>query len=134
MRGGAHGVSILGTGQPERVQHPDDFGSSLFDSTPEARAHVDRQFAAIVRGLEADDPRFVRQLTRPAPRGVGAASVMIVIGVVATVVLGIVPLALGVHAQVLALMIVGAVGCVLMPVATPLAVRRLLRHVRPLGP
>ena len=57
---------------------------------------------------------------------------MAVVGVLVTLLLGIVPLALGLHTGVIALLVVGAIGCAVLPVAVPLAVRVLVRRARPM--
>ncbi|WP_133251827.1 DUF3040 domain-containing protein [Actinomycetospora cinnamomea] len=89
-------------------------------------------FTAIVHALARQDPRFVRRMTAPAPGGLGVADLMIVVGLVATVLLGVLPLALGVAYSLAALTVAGAAGCLLLPVGAPLAVRTLLRHLRPM--
>lgn len=94
----------------------------------------DQRFAGIVEHLATQDPRFVRRVSAPPPVGLGVGDLMIVVGLVATVLFGIVPLAIGLHAGVVSLLVVGAVGCVVLPAGAPLAVRAILRHVRPLMP
>jgi hypothetical protein len=89
-------------------------------------------FAAIVHALARQDPRFVRRLTAPAPGALAVGDLMIIVGLVATVLLGVLPLALGLAHALAGLAVVGAVGCLLLPVGAPLAVRALLRHRRPL--
>lgn len=92
-----------------------------------------RSFAGIVRALGAEDPGFVRRLTRPGPASLGAGNVMIIVGLLAAVVLGVVPLAVGLHTGVLGLLVVGGLGCIVMPVAAPLAAGALVRHRWPLA-
>jgi hypothetical protein len=57
---------------------------------------------------------------------------MLLVGFMATVVLGVVPLALGIHFGVTALIVLGAVACLVLPIGAPIAVRVVLRRVRPL--
>lgn len=94
----------------------------------------DERFAGIVAHLAHQDPRFVRRVSAPPPVGLGVGDLMIVVGLVATVLFGVVPLAIGIHAGVTSLLVVGALGCVLLPVGAPLAVRTVLRRTRPLMP
>jgi hypothetical protein len=94
----------------------------------------DERFAGIVAHLAAQDPRFVRRVSAPLTVGLGVGDLMIVVALVATVLFGIVPLAIGLHAGVVSLMVVGAVGCLLLPAGAPLVVRAVLRHRRPLMP
>ena len=89
-------------------------------------------FTAIVRALARQDPRFVRRVSAPAPGGPGAGDLMIVVGLVATVLLGVLPLALGIQGGLAGLVLLGATGCLVLPVGAPLAVRALLRRLRPL--
>lgn len=91
-------------------------------------------FTAIVHALARQDPRFVRRMTAPAPGGLAVGDLMIVVGLVATVLLGVLPLALGLAHTLAGLTAVGVLGCLLLPVAAPLTVRALLRHLRPLMP
>jgi len=94
----------------------------------------DERFAGIVEHLTDTDPRFVRRVSAPPPVGLGVGDLMIVIGLVSTVLFGVVPLGIGLHAGAVPLLVVGALGCVLLPVGAPLAVRAVLRRTRPLMP
>ncbi|MDD7968738.1 DUF3040 domain-containing protein [Actinomycetospora lemnae] len=92
------------------------------------------RWAGIVRALALEDPRFVRRVTSPGPGGAAVGDLMIVVGLVATVLLGVLPLGVGLQTGIVALVVVGAAGTLLLPVGAPLAVRAFLRHVRPLMP
>jgi hypothetical protein len=94
----------------------------------------DERFAGIVASLTHQDPAFVRRVSAPRAVGLGVGDLMIVVGLVATVLLGVVPLGIGLHAGVTSLLVVGALGCVLLPAGAPLAVRAILRRTRPLMP
>ncbi|MEJ2861377.1 DUF3040 domain-containing protein [Actinomycetospora flava] len=94
----------------------------------------DERFDGIVAHLARQDPRFVRRVSAPPAVGLGVGDLMIVVGLVSTVLFGVVPLAIGIHAGVTSLMVVGALGCVLLPAGAPLAVRAFLRRHRPLMP
>lgn len=84
-------------------------------------SQVDQAFAGIVAALGAQDPRFVRRVARRASGHL--ANVMVLAAAVATLVLGVVPLAVGLAAGVAALTVLGAVGCVVLPVTVPVALR-----------
>ncbi|WP_433786138.1 DUF3040 domain-containing protein [Actinomycetospora sp. CA-101289] len=88
-------------------------------------------YTQIVRALERQDPRFVRRVSEPAG-GFGAGELMVLLGLAATVLLGVIPLALGLQAGAPALVLLGTTGCLLLPVGAPLAVRGVLRRLRPL--
>lgn len=92
---------------------------------PAPPSPVDEAFADIVADLRAGDRRFARRVRHPADRRVGTLNLAIVVAALATVLLGVVPLAVGVHTGVLALLIVGAVSCVVLPVAIPACARFL---------
>ncbi len=94
---------------------------------------VDRAFAAIVRALTAEDPRFVRRVTAPAPGGLGVGNLMIIVGFLATVLFGVLPLAVGLGSGLTVLFLVGGFGCTVLPVAAPLVVRGVIRRVRPMA-
>ena len=93
---------------------------------------TDRRFGAIVAALGREDPRFVRRCSPPPPGRLGAGHLMVLVGLVSTVLLGAVPLALGLHLQLTALIVLGAVGCLVLPLAGPVTVRVVLAHARPL--
>jgi hypothetical protein len=90
-------------------------------------------YTQIVRALERQDPRFVRRVSAPAG-GLGVGDLMILGALVATVLLGVIPLALGLQVGASALVGLGAAGCLLLPVAAPPAIRAVLRRLRPLRP
>jgi Protein of unknown function (DUF3040) len=90
-------------------------------------------YTQIVQALARQDPRFVRRVSAPA-RGFGVGELMILTGLLATVLLGVIPLALGLQADASALVGLGAAGCLLLPVGAPLVVRAVLRRLRPLRP
>ncbi|HSK61942.1 MAG TPA: DUF3040 domain-containing protein [Actinomycetospora sp.] len=90
-------------------------------------------YTQIVRALERQDPRFVRRVSAPAG-GLGVGDLMILGGLLATVLLGMIPLALGMQAGATALVGLGAAGCLLLPVAAPLGMRAVLWRLRPLRP
>lgn len=94
----------------------------------------DERFDGIVAHLRHEDPRFVRRVSAPPAVGLGVGDLMIVVGLVATVLLGVVPLAIGLHAGAMPLLVAGALGCALLPVGAPLLVRTVLRRARPLMP
>ncbi|MHC1561102.1 DUF3040 domain-containing protein [Actinomycetospora sp. C-140] len=93
---------------------------------------VAERFGAIVSALAREDPRFARRVSAPAPGRMGAGNLALVLGLVATVLLGAVPLVLGLHLGSVVLCVVGAVGCLLLPVGVPLLLRTVLYRVRPL--
>lgn len=121
---------MLGRPHSGGVEHYEDPFPSSPTNAPETP--VDRAFAAIVRALAVEDPRFVRRVTTPGPGGLGTSEVMVAVGVLATVLLGILPLALGLQIGVVALLVLGAIGSVVLPLGAPLAVRALLRRTRPM--
>ncbi|MDD7942266.1 DUF3040 domain-containing protein [Actinomycetospora lutea] len=94
----------------------------------------DERFAGIVAHLAAQDPRFVRRVSAPLTVGLGVGDLMIVVALVATVMFGVVPLAIGVHAGAVPLVVVGVIGCLVLPAGAPLVVRTVLRRTRPLMP
>jgi hypothetical protein len=110
------------------LPHPE--GVEQDDET--RRPVEDDRFAAIVGALERDDPRFVRRVSVPRRTRISAGALMILLGLAATVLLGAAPLALGLHFGVTALVVVGALGCLVLPVGVPLVVGMVLRRVRPL--
>lgn len=120
---------------PGRVEQDDEpvGAAGETDADRPADPHAER-FAAIVRGLARQDPRFVRRVTAPPPTGLAVGDLMLVLGLVATLLLGALPLALGLHSGITALLVMGGLGCVVLPVGAPLAVRAVLRRARPLMP
>lgn len=115
--------------QPTDVEHPEDPAPAPAGTpgTP-----VDRAFAAIVRAMTIQDPRFVRRMTRRGPFGLGVGDVMMLVGLLTTVLLGVLPLAVGLHTGFVLLLVVGALGCTVLPVASPFVVRRVVLRRRPL--
>ncbi|MEJ2884932.1 hypothetical protein [Actinomycetospora aeridis] len=105
------------SGSPDRQPDPDD-----------------ERFAGIVAFLTHQDPAFVRRVSAPRAVGLGVGDLMIVVGLVATVLFGVVPLGIGLHAGAVPLLVAGAVGCLVLPAGAPLAVRAVLRRTRPLMP
>lgn len=114
--------------------HPDDEPTARPPraDTPDPAGRTDRQFVALVDALRRNDPRFVRRLSARPPRWPFLADLMVVAGVLATLVLGVVPLALGVQLHLVEMLAVGALGCLLMPVGAPCLVRLIVGRVRPL--
>lgn len=103
------------------------------DFDPRESAEVtDRRFDAVVVGLGHDDPRFVRRVSPPVRARVPVVALALGIGLVATVLLGIVPLGLGLHRHSTALLATGGVGLLVLPLLVPVVVRVVVRRVRPL--
>lgn len=115
----------------EHVEHHDEHGPPARDTPAGRPADPDRErFLGIVAALTRQDPRFVRRVS-PQKRGLVIGDLMLVLGLVATVVLGALPLALGLHFGATALLAVGAAGCLVLPVGAPVIVRSVLRRTRP---
>lgn len=93
------------------------------------RASVERRFAAMIGALCADDPRFARRVSE-APR-FSSGQIMMLAGLLATLLFGIVPLAAGIQAQVAVLLTLGAVGIAFLPVVVPSVVGLALHRLRP---
>ncbi|WP_433034623.1 DUF3040 domain-containing protein [Actinomycetospora sp. CA-053990] len=89
-------------------------------------------FDAMVRALAAQDPRFVRRVSVPGPRRLAVGHLMLLAGLVSTLLLGVLPLAIGVHTGSVVLLVIGALGSTLLPAGAPLAVRIVLHRMRPL--
>lgn len=107
--------------------HPDDL--------PPTRPHdpaVDRRFTAIVSALGRDDPDFVRRHAPRRSRRFSIVEMTLVVGLLVAVLFGVLPLALGLQFHVVALAVVGCVGCAVLPVLVPWAMRRTIRRHRPL--
>ena len=98
------------------------------DPTSE-RSPVDRRFAAIVGALRASDPRFARRVSEP--RRLRSGPIMMLAGLVATLLVGILPLAVGIQTQVAVLLAVGAIGIAVTPVVVPPVVDAVLHRLRP---
>lgn len=90
---------------------------------------ADRRFAAIVGALRDEDPRFARRVAEA--HRVRSGGIMVLAGLVATLVLGVVPLAVGLQYGIMALLAVGAVGIALLPVFVPAVVGLVLARLRP---
>ncbi|MDL5155824.1 DUF3040 domain-containing protein [Actinomycetospora termitidis] len=94
------------------------------------RAPVDRRFAALVGHLRASDPHFARRVSEP--HRLRSGQIMTLLGFVATLVLGIVPLVVGIHLQAAGLLTLGAIGTAFTPVVVPPVVGLVLGRLRPL--
>lgn len=94
------------------------------------RAPVDRRFADLVGVLRSSDPRFARRVSEP--HRLRSGQIMTLLGFVATVLLGLVPLALGIHLQAAVLLTLGAIGTAFSPVIVPPVVGVVLGRLRPL--
>lgn len=94
------------------------------------RAPVDRRFADLVGALRTSDPRFARRVSEP--HRLRSGQIMTLLGFVATVLLGLIPLAIGIHLQAAVLLTLGAVGTAFSPVLVPPVVGVVLGRVRPL--
>ena len=92
---------------------------------------TDRRFVALVAALGHEDPRFMRSVADRRTGRMGVGNLAVVAALAATVLLGAVPLGLGLHLSSGALIVLGAIGCVLLPVVVPLALVLVLRRVRP---
>ena len=112
----------------QQGEQPGEDPSSENDTRPE-RTPIDRRFAAMIGALRASDPRFARRVSEP--HRLRSGHIMMLVGFVATLLLGVVPLAVGIQAQLAALLIIGAVGIAFVPVTVPPTVRLLLTRLRP---
>lgn len=104
------------------------------DPTPEKdprpeRSPVDHRFAAIVAALRAADPHFARRVAEP--RRLGSGPIMMLTGLAAALLLGVLPLAVGIQTQLEVLLVTGALGIALTPVIVAMLVGVLLHRVRP---
>ncbi|MFC5064186.1 DUF3040 domain-containing protein [Actinomycetospora atypica] len=110
-------------------QQPDE--DDPRDSAPAGAgpAPVDRRFAALVGTLRATDPRFARRVSEPYRFTSG--HLMTILGFVATVLLGIAPLVVGIQLQAAVLLTVGAIGTAFSPLVVPPVVGLVLARVRP---
>ena len=93
-----------------------DDPASENDTRPE-RSPIDRRFAAIIGALRAADPHFARRVSEA--RRLRSGQIMMLAGLVATVLVGVLPLALGIQTQLAALLTVGAIGIAFGPVLVP---------------
>ncbi|GLZ50434.1 DUF3040 domain-containing protein [Actinomycetospora sp. NBRC 106378] len=94
------------------------------------RAPVDRGFASLVGTLRSSDPRFARRVSEP--HRLRSGQIMTLVAFVVTVLVGLVPLILGIHLQATALLTVGAIGTAFAPVVVPPVVGVILSRLRPL--
>ncbi|WP_018334127.1 DUF3040 domain-containing protein [Actinomycetospora chiangmaiensis] len=94
------------------------------------RAPVDRRFASLVGDLRTSDPRFARRVSEP--HRLRSGQIMMLLGFVATVLLGLIPLALGIHLQAAVLLTFGAIGTAFSPVVVPPLAGVVLSRIRPL--
>lgn len=90
---------------------------------------MDRRFATIIGALRREDPRFARRVSEA--RRLRSGQIMMLVGFVATLLLGVVPLALGIQTQVTVLLTLGAVGIAFAPVVIPSLVGLVIHRVRP---
>jgi hypothetical protein len=109
-------------------EQPGEDPSSEGETRPE-RTPIDRRFAAMIGALRAADPRFARRVSEP--HRLRSGQIMMLVGFVATVNLGVVPLAVGIQAQLAALLVIGAIGIAFVPVTVPPTVGVLLNRLRP---
>ena len=105
-----------------------DDPASENDTRPE-RSPIDRRFAAIIGALRAADPRFARRVSEP--HRLRSGQIMMLTGLVATLLVGVLPLAVGIQTQVVALLTVGAIGIAFAPVIVPSLVGLVLSRTRP---
>ena len=105
-----------------------DDPTSENDTRPE-RSPIDRRFAVIIGALRAADPHFARRVSEA--HRLRSGQIMMLTGLVATLLLGIVPLALGIQIQITALLTFGAIGIAFAPVVVPSLVGVVLGRVRP---
>jgi hypothetical protein len=118
-------------GHSGRVQPSDEDDQG--PETPRAdggRAPVDRRFADLIGALRTADPRFARRTSEP--HRLRSGQIMTLLGFVATVLLGLIPLAVGIQLQAAVLLTLGAVGTAFSPVVVPPLVGLVLARVRPL--
>ncbi len=93
------------------------------------RSPIDRRFHAIIGALRAADPRFARRVSEP--HRLRSGQIMMLTGLVATLLVGVLPLAVGIQMQLAALLTVGAIGIAFGPVIVPPLVGVVLGRVRP---
>ena len=124
-------MTIGSVGQPEGVASDDDSPGTP-EQAADRTAATNRAFDAIVGALARADPMFMRRFSAHAPGGMAAGGLVVVLGLVATVVLGFIPLAVGAQLQIIGLLVAGAICSIAMPVLVPLLGRIVLGRVRPL--
>ena len=118
---------------PRSVEQPEEPDRAAEETAAERAVDPYRApFDAMVRALAAQDPRFVRRVSVPGPRRLAVGHLMLLAGLLGTLLLGVLPLAIGVHTGSVALLVIGALGSTLLPAGAPLAVRIVLHRMRPL--
>ena len=118
---------------PRNVEQPEEPDRAAEETAAERAVDPYRApFDAMVRALAAQDPRFVRRVSVPGPRCLAVGHLMLLAGLLSTLLLGVLPLAIGVHTGSVALLVIGALGSTLLPAGAPLAVRIVLHRMRPL--
>jgi hypothetical protein len=115
-------------GHPGEVQPADESGEDPTAERP-GRSPIDRRFAAIVSALRAADPWFARRVSEP--HRLRSGQIMMLAGLVATLLVGVLPLAVGIQMQLAALLTIGAIGIAFGPVIVPSVVGVVLGRVRP---
>lgn len=111
------------------MQQPDEDDPRDSAHAGGGRAPVDRRFADLVGALRSSDPRFARRVSEPH-RFTGG-HLMAIVGFVATILLGIAPLTVGIQLQAAVLLTVGAIGTAFSPLVVPPVVGLVLARVRP---
>lgn len=118
---------------PVKVEQPEEPDRAAGENPAERAVDPYRApFDAMVRALAAQDPRFIRRVSAPGARRLGVGHLMLLAGLVSTLLLGVLPLAIGVHTGSVVLLVIGALGSTLLPAGAPLAVRIVLHRMRPL--
>jgi Protein of unknown function (DUF3040) len=118
---------------PVKVEQPEEPDRAAEEIAAERAVDPYRApFDAMVRALAVQDPRFVRRVSVPRARRLGVGHLMLLAGLVSTLLLGVLPLAIGVHTGSVVLLVIGALGSTLLPAGAPLAVRIVLHRMRPL--
>ena len=118
---------------PRSVEQPEEPDRAAEETAAERAVDPYRApFDAMVRALATQDPRFVRRVSVPGPRRLAVGHLMLLAGLLSTLLLGVLPLAIGVHTGSVALLVIGALGSTLLPAGAPLAVRIVLHRMRPL--
>ena len=99
------------------------------EGTRPERSPVDRRFHAIIGALRTADPRFARRVSEP--HRLRSGQIMMLAGLVATLLVGVLPLAIGIQMQLAALLTIGAIGTAFGPVVVPPLVGVVLGRIRP---
>ena len=125
-----HGVPPDRLGHSMEVHQGDESGEDpSSEGTRPERSPIDRRFAAIIGALHKADPRFARRVSEP--HRLRSGQIMMLAGLVATLLVGVLPLAVGLQTQLAALLTVGAIGIAFSPVIVPALVGVVLGRVRP---